>query len=207
MLPGETGSPAAKLAPLTTAPLTTAGAVAAFGREGYATFTLLPFVNTLPTVAAFVMVRAVVVPSGNVNIMLVRPMFMLPVNGVPFTVWNPIELCDEYGLHFATRCGSTDGHPLRRCLFHRVNRCWFPRNRVRAANLFRRTHRQRQCLPSRILLDATYIGQNTNFAWGLSMAEDGSVLLVWHSGGNNAKSQIRFVAPDRVHRLVCPRAF
>jgi uncharacterized protein (TIGR03437 family) len=46
-----------------------------------------------------------------------------------------------------------------------------------------------------VLLDATYIGQNTNFAWGLSLAGDGSVLLVWHSSGNNVKSQIRFGGP------------
>lgn len=42
------------------------------------------------------------------------------------------------------------------------------------------------------LLDATYIGDNTNFAWGIALAADGSVLLVWHSGGNNVKSQIQF---------------
>lgn len=46
-----------------------------------------------------------------------------------------------------------------------------------------------------VLLDATYIGQNTNFAWGLSLADNGSVLLVWHSSGNNVKSQIRFGGP------------
>jgi uncharacterized protein (TIGR03437 family) len=42
------------------------------------------------------------------------------------------------------------------------------------------------------LVDATYIGQNANAVWGLSLAGDGSILVVWHSSGNNVMSQIQF---------------
>src|SRR5580658_7771945 len=50
-----------------------------------------PLVEMPPIAAAFAPVRAVAAPFVDVIVMLVRPMFMLPVNGAPFTVWNPIE--------------------------------------------------------------------------------------------------------------------
>jgi uncharacterized protein (TIGR03437 family) len=48
------------------------------------------------------------------------------------------------------------------------------------------------------LADATYLGPNiatdVNFVWGLSVAADSSVRVVWHYAGNNVFSSIRFGA-------------
>jgi uncharacterized protein (TIGR03437 family) len=50
--------------------------------------------------------------------------------------------------------------------------------------------------PEGALIDATYLGANVrndvNFVWGLSVADDSSVQVVWHYAGNNVLSRFQF---------------
>ncbi|HEV2446543.1 MAG TPA: SBBP repeat-containing protein, partial [Candidatus Sulfopaludibacter sp.] len=46
--------------------------------------------------------------------------------------------------------------------------------------------------PRGVLLDSTFVGKNTNFAFGLGVQGDGSLLFAWHASGPNSLSRIRF---------------